>query len=333
VLLKAYISWPEMIKNTLEKWGVYRVDGTFDEVVVVGMGGSGVVGDYLQVLSFERGSLPVYVIKSHMLPRFLDSHSLVLVISYSGNTLETLIAFKKATERGLRVVAISSGGLLEEEARKSGALHVKIPWGLAPRVSLPLMLYSAFGLLDTSGIGIVSRSEAEKSAIFLDKSMELALNVSRRLAEWLYSECVLQRRLVVVATHIPLDVLSLRFKNELNENSKLQVKVEVAPEWMHNDIVGYEAPVIRDVCVLEIADPVNSIGVKLMDFMRSIYSELATSNYRLELRGENTLEKLMYGSLVAGLSSTLLGEMRGLDPLTTRSIQLYKSRVPEIFQV
>jgi len=321
-----------MIKSTLEKWGVHRVDGVFDEVVVVGMGGSGVVGDYLQVLSSKRGSLPVYVVKSHVLPHFLDSHSLVLAVSYSGNTLETLIAFKRATERGLRVVAISSGGLLEEEARRSGALHVKIPGGLAPRASLPLMLYSALGLFDSSGFSITSRGEAEKSAVFLEESRELALSVSRRLAEWLYSECTLQRRLVVVATHAPLDVLALRFKNELNENSKLQVKVDVAPEWMHNDVVGYEVPVFRDICVLEIVDPSDSVGVELVDFMRSIYSELTSTSHRLELRGDNTLEKLMYGSLVAGLSSTLLGTMRGLDPLATRSIQLYKSRAPGIFQ-
>ena len=332
LLREVYLSWPEMIKSVLEKWGIHRVDGVFDEVVVVGMGGSGIVGDYLQVLAAERGPLPVYVVKSYILPRYVDKDSLVLLISYSGNTLETLLAFKRAVMSKLRVVVVSSGGILGEEARRRGVLHVEVPGGIVPRASLPLMLYSVLGLLDTSGYSIVTLREAEESAVFLEEVKSSVFEFSNELAKWLYSECVVPGKLVVVATHTPMDVLALRFKNELNENSKLHVKVDVAPEWMHNDIVGCEAPLHRDYCVIEIVDLGDVAGHKLVEFMRSIYSELTNSFYRVELRGENFLEKLLYGSLVGGLTSTLLAELRGLDPLTTRTIQLYKSRVLNIFQ-
>jgi glucose/mannose-6-phosphate isomerase len=332
VLRDVYLSWPEIIKSALEEWGRYSVDGVFNEVVVLGMGGSGIIGDYLQVLAAERGPIPVYVVKSHIFPRFVDSGSLVVVISYSGNTLETLIAFKRAVELGLRVVAVSSGGVLEEDAKRFGVLHVKVPGGLLPRASLPAMLYAVLGLLDASGYTIVPRGEAESSAVFLANSRESALAVSERTANWLYSECAQRGRLITISTHSPLDALALRFKNELNENSKLYVKVDVAPEWMHNDVVGLEAPVVRDICVLELVDPGSATGVRLVEFMKGIYSELGAIVHRLDVRGESTLEKLMYGSLVAGLTSSRLGELRGLDPAATRTIQLYKSRVAEIFK-
>lgn len=332
VLRDIYLSWPEMIKSVVEKWSVYSVDGVFDEIIVLGMGGSGIVGDYLQVLAAERGPIPVYVAKSHVLPRFADLNSLVLAISYSGNTLETLIAFRRAVESNLRVVAVSSGGVLEEEAKKRGVLHVKMPGGLIPRASLPIMLYSVLGLLDSSGYTIVSREEAASSATFLTNSRENALTTSERIANWLYSECTQRGRFIIISTHSPLDPLALRFKNELNENSKLYVKVDVAPEWMHNDVVGLEAPVLRDVCVLELVDPSNAPGVRLLEFMRGVYISLGASVRRFDLHGGNTLEKLMYGSLLAGLTSTRLGELRGLDPVATKSIQLYKSRVSGIFE-
>jgi glucose/mannose-6-phosphate isomerase len=332
-MLDFYLSWPEMIRSALSEWGAYRVEGSFREVVVVGMGGSGIVGDYLQVLAAERGPLPVHVVKSHLLPRFAGPGSLVLAVSYSGNTLETLVAFKSAVERGLRVAVISSGGLLEEEAKRRGVLHVKVRGGLVPRASLPLMLYAALGLLDASGYTVVPRGEAEKSASFLEATRSSALDVSKSLAEWLYSECTKPGRVVVVAAHSPLDVLAVRFKNELSENSKLHVRIEVAPECMHNDVVGYEALVARDLCVLELVDPTDEAGVELVDFMESIYRDVAAKTRRLALVGGSALEKLMYGSLVAGLASTLLGELRGVDPLETRTIKLYKSRAREIFRV
>lgn len=332
MLREVYLSWSEMIRGVLEKWSVHRVEGVFDEVVVVGMGGSGIVGDYLQVLAAERGTIPVYVVKSHILPHFVDRDSLVLLISYSGNTLETLLAFKRAIMSELRVVVVSSGGLLEEEAKRKGVLHVGVPGGVVPRASLPSMLYSVLGLLDTSGYSIVTLKEAEKSAVFLDEVKSFVFEFSSVLAKWLYSECVVPGKLVVIATHTPMGVLALRFKNELNENSKLHVKVDVAPEWMHNDIVGCEAPLHRDYCVIEIVDLGDTTGRKLVEFMRSIYSEITDSFYRVELRGENTLEKLLYGSLIGGLTSTLLAELRGIDPLTTRTIELYKSKTIEIFR-
>lgn len=326
------MSWPKMIRGVLEKWGVYRVEGVFDEVVVVGMGGSGIVGDYLQVLAAERGPLPVYVVKSYILPRFVDEDSLVLLISYSGNTLETLLAFKSALLSKLRVVVVSSGGVLKEEAWRRGVLYIEVPGGIVPRASLPSMLYSILGLLDTSGYSVITLREAEESVVFLEDMKSSILGSSSKLAKWLYSECVIPGRLVIIATHTPMGVLALRFKNEFNENSKLHVKVDVAPEWMHNDIVGYEAPLRRDYCVLEIIDPDNAVGCKLVEFMRDIYSEVTKSFYRVELRGENTLEKLLYGSLVGGLTSIFLAELRGVDPLITKTIELYKLKTKEIFK-
>lgn len=331
-MLGFYFEWPKQIKSAVETWSKYYVKGDFDEVVVAGMGGSGIVGDYVQVLSATASSgLPVYVTKSHIVPSFVDKSTLFIAISYSGNTVETLLALRRALERGAVTVVVSSGGVLEEEARKRNLLYVPVTKGLLPRASLPQMLYSVLGLLDASGYTIVSRGEALESAEFLEENLDECNLLASELAKWLYEKVISEGKLVVVATHSPLEPLAVRSKNELNENGKVVAKVDVAPEWMHNDIVGYETPTPRGLGVLELVDPDDSVGSKLVDFMEKIYSKQDSTLYRLWLKGKSTLEKLMYGSLVVGIASVKLAELRGVNPAETPYIAQYKSTTPEIF--
>lgn len=326
-----YLNWPVQISEVVETWDKYSVKGSFSKVVVVGMGGSGIIGDYLQLISHERGGLLINVVKSHILPRSISEDTLVLFVSYSGNTIETILAFRAALRRNARIVAVSSGGLLEEEALRSNVLHVKVPGNLMPRVSLPSMLYRVLALLDNSGCNIVTRNEAIENMVFLKSVLNDASKESTKIADFI-NRGIHENRLLILSTHSPLEPLALRGKNEYNENSKLIAKVDVAPEWMHNDIVGYEAPIPRIFNVLEIVDPDDEVGVKLIDFMRVIYSKQDTRFYRLVLRGGNILDKLLYGSLVLGLSSVELAEIRGINPSQTESIQLYKKESIRIFK-
>ncbi len=325
-----YLNWAGQVKQALDYWGKYRVTGDFDEVVVIGMGGSGIVGDYLQLLSTLKKGIPVYTVKSHIAPSYIDENTLVILVSYSGNTIETIKALRQVLSSRAKPVVVSSGGVLREEALRNNLLYIPVPSGLLPRASLPAMLYSILGLLDSSGYTVITREEAEKSHRFLVETTSQANNIGVEIADWMARELG-DGKLPVIATHSPLEALAIRSKNEFNENSKIIVKVDVAPEWMHNDIVGYEKPVPNGFLVLEIVDPGDSIGVKLVDFMEKIYRSYNASIYRLNLLGESILEKIMYGSLVAGLASVYLAERRGLDPAETKSIHVYKREAPSIF--
>ncbi|MGC8982995.1 MAG: bifunctional phosphoglucose/phosphomannose isomerase [Desulfurococcaceae archaeon] len=330
-MLEQYLNWPRQVRDSLSKWGTWSVRGDFTHVAVFGMGGSGVVGDYLALLSLESGKYPVIVVKSHIVPSYVGEKTLAIVVSYSGNTIETIMAFENLLKSGATIAVVSSGGVLKTMAQERGVTYVEVPKGLAPRASLPSMLYSTLGLLDSSGYTLVSKSAAENSAEFLEEKVSEAVEAARDLSKWLYEEAVRAERLPVVVTHSPLEAIAIRFKNELNENSKIVVKVDIAPECMHNDVVGYEAPTTRRLAVLEVVDPSNEVGTKLVDFMRSIYSEHDAAFYRLAAAGRNVLEKAMYLSLVAGLASVMLAEMRGLDPAATKSIAMYKKKAAEIF--
>lgn len=332
-MLNEYLSWPLQIEQAIASWGSISIHGNFEEIAVIGMGGSGIVGDFLQTLSIRECPIPVYVIKSHLVPAFVDDRSLAIVVSYSGETLETLLAFKKVIERKAHVVTVSSGGKLREIAKRHGIHHIQVPKGLLPRASLPSMLYSILGLLDSSGYSIVTKDDATRSLEFLRGSLADALSVSASIAKWIYESVVAEGRLLIIATHTPLEALANRGKNEFCENSKLATKVDIAPDWMHNDIVGYESPITSKFGVLEIFDSEDHVGRKLIEFMELIYRDLGSRIYRLDLKGGGVLEKIIYGSLVLGLASVQLAELRKLDPTITKSINLYKERATEIYKV
>ncbi|MEM4224439.1 MAG: bifunctional phosphoglucose/phosphomannose isomerase [Desulfurococcaceae archaeon] len=332
-MLSAYLEWPSQIRHAVSKWDLVKVTGEYRDIAVFGMGGSGIVGDYLQVLSSQVGRCPVTVVKSHLVPSFIDKYTLSIVVSYSGNTLETLLAFKSILEKRVPVVAVSSGGLLKELSQRYGVLHVDVPSGLVPRASLPSMLFSVLGVLSHSNCSLITKKEAENCAEFLEENLPEIERKAREISDWLFEKAIAEKRLIVLATHSPLEALAVRFKNELNENSKVITKVDVAPEWMHNDIVGYEEPNISNYAVLEIVDPDDSVGAKLVEFMEGVYKEHDAIFRSVELKGGNALEKLLYGSLVAGLTSVHLAEKRGIDPMVTRSIAMYKNKVREIFPV
>jgi len=324
-----YLGWIEQLDRGLSNWGRVGVPSDYRSIVVSGMGGSGIVGDYVAVLSSAspRG-LPVIVSKSHLVPEFIGYRDLVFVISYSGNTLETRMACMRTRERGACLVIVSSDGHLEKFAVENNIPFIGVVKGIAPRTALPEMLYGVLGVLDSSGIGIVSREEAAGARDFLKDVLKEAVGEAYSIAEFIAEH----DGLLILASHTPYESLVLRGKNEFNENSKIPVKVEVAPEWMHNDIVGWERPFPGNkYSVVAIVDPGDKPGSKLVDFMTGIYEKNNIPVYRFLLKGDNILEKLLYGSLVLGLASVKLARIRGLDPLETTSIADYKSRVRDIF--
>ncbi len=329
-MIEQYVGWIEQIRSALDKWGSWSIPGDYRMVVVAGMGGSGIVGDYLVTLSHVYGGIPVSVVKYHVPPRFIDNRDLVIVVSYSGNTLETIKFFEKVREYTRNIVIVSSDGLLEEIAGRENYVFIPIPRGYVPRTSLPYMLVTILGLLDSSGYRVVDKGIVEDALEFLENSLEEVKGIGGEVAEFIDR----YRGLLVLASHSPYESLLIRGKNEFNENSKIPVKVECAPEWMHNDIVGWEKPCLGNkYVVLAIKDSSDSIGSNLVDYMVGVYRSLDIPVYELVLKGSGLLDRLLYGSLLLGFASVFLAIRRGVDPIVTMSIEKYKGVVKRIFNI
>jgi len=317
-MLEHYLRWYQYTLESFE-YPLHNVKyfSDIEKVVVVGMGGSGIVGDMLATIATEFGDISVYVFKDFYIPKnFVTTKTFVIAISYSGNTLETVTSTLTALKSGARVGVVASGGRLVDIAKSRDIPYVIVRSGLAPRLALPMMLVATIRLLSECGVDVVPVNILRTSVEVL-KSVDKASTIAKEV-----SDLVKQSSIPTVIATTRYYALALRFKNEFNENSKIPVKIEILPELFHNDIVGWEAAKLKDVVILIDSDV--DYENKLIGFYDEYLKSLNIKTYTLKLAG-NIIERYLYGSLIAGIASVYVAQNRGLDPLITKSIAMYKN--------
>ena len=201
-----------------------------DKIVVCGMGGSGIPGDILKVYMRDK-KIPVFPSKSYTLPAFVDKKTLVICISYSGNTEETIEAFRNALRLGAQIAVISSGGKMQELAEKHRKVFVKIPANHQPRAMVGYLFFSMLRLLVNYGLAPSCKKEVEdlskylKSPLFKKKGEDLATN--------------LRGKIPLIYSSDEMYPVAMRFKTQVNENTKIHAFYNTFSEMNHNEIVGF----------------------------------------------------------------------------------------------
>ena len=234
---KVYNDWPKIARESYES-DLKPIEFTdIDHIVFSGMGGSGAIGDlFLSVLS--KTSIHVTVVKGYILPKTVDSKTLVIATSVSGNTIETITAVESAKELGCKLVCFSSGGKLEEFCTNNDIEHRNIPIYNNPRASFPAYVYSILKTLNS--VIPVTKSNIEESISQLEilsgniSSSNLSdSNPSLSLANWLDG-------IPVIYYPWGLQAAAIRFKNSIQENMKNHAMIEDVIETCHNGIVSWE---------------------------------------------------------------------------------------------
>jgi glucose/mannose-6-phosphate isomerase len=221
--------------------GLPSADG-ITAVVVCGMGSSAMGGDILRSLFHGRLSLPIEVNRTPELPAYCGPHTLVVASSYSGGTAETLACFAEAIERGCRVVAVTSGGTLAEEASRAGLGTIPVPAGfVAPRSTLGSMGLALLGGLESLGVIPTIAADVEETATELDAlvaklgpAVPTTANPAKELA-------------VAIGERVPViwgadgisGVAASRWRTQFHENAKIPAFASVLPELDHNEVVGW----------------------------------------------------------------------------------------------
>jgi len=209
-----------------------------DNIIVTGLGGSAISGDILR--NFIRGELkkPLVVNRAYSLPAYADKNTLVIASSYSGNTEETISAFKSAIDMGCTIIALTTGGEIEKLAIENNIPVVKLQKGFQPRYAL----YNSFFTL------LRIMQELKFIASQDDVAMKIIQTLKMRGEEWgsmdgdaLSTANALKGFIPVIYSVTDLnDAAGKRLKGELNENSKIHAWMAEYPEMNHNEIVGWE---------------------------------------------------------------------------------------------
>jgi glucose/mannose-6-phosphate isomerase len=300
-------------------------------IIIAGMGGSAIGGELLRDWARDRVSVPIEVCREYSLPRYAGKDALVCVISYSGETEESLSVFLDAIKRRCMVTCFSSGGKLSEYAEKLGIPSLRVPSGMPPRATLPYLFLPQIMLL--KALGLVSNVDSEISEttsvlkqISLENSPDKPLtdNFSKSLASNIGAT------VPVVYGFGVYRAVAQRFKTQFNENSKVPSKWETFPELDHNEIVGWEAAGKLAECfsLVFLRDKEEAEEMKRRI---EVTEELARSAQARTLevwsRGRCTLARMCGVISIGDFASVYLAVLSGTDPTPVRTIDLLKERV------
>jgi glucose/mannose-6-phosphate isomerase len=302
--------------------------GTLENVVFGGVGGSGIVGDILSDYCRERTEVPVSVCRALRIPEFVGKQTLFVAISYSGETQETLGQLEQALGKGAKVAAITSGGALHSQAKTKNIPYLKVSTGLLPRVALPELAAAAIDVMgsakllkDTSKL----LSDAAKSLSDVIEGLKPTVPLNRNEAKQM-AQALVDRLPLLIGDEAYGSVLR-RFKNELNENSKIPAVYYMLPEGYHDDIEGLSA--LRQLAspqpiILRTRNEVDGQRRTREQLVRLLGELGFPPVLEFEGKGKDTLSQLLTAITFADYVSVYLAILRGVDPTELRLIPKFR---------
>jgi len=321
-MYKIYDRWPQIARESYESNLVPIDFKDVDHIVFSGMGGSGALGDIFSSI-LSKTDIHVNVVKGYHLPKTVDSNTLVVTTSISGNTVETLSVLDSARKTNCKLIGFSSGGKMEEYCTKNKVAYRKILMYHSPRASFPAFLYSILKTLNSvipvkKEDVLESFDEMENSQKLISSS-NLENNPSLNLAEWIND---------IPLIYYPwgLQAAAIRFKASLQENAKTHAIAEDVIEACHNGIVSWERKSKVKPILIQGQD--DYIKTKERWSILKEYFEKNNIDYREILSAKGSiLSKLINLVYQLDFIAIYRAVLSGVDPSPIKSIDFVKSRL------
>ena len=322
-MFKVYDIWPDIAKESYEQEFSKPEFDDIDHIVFSGMGGSGTMGDVFSSI-LSKNNIHTSVVKGYLLPKTVDENTLVVVTSVSGNTQESLTILQNSKNNKAKFIALSSGGMIKQYAMKNGVNYQEIKMEHSPRASFSKYIFATLKILELvipvkkSDISdAISKMEIMQKNISSNNLNEE--NVALNLAKWMTG---------IPALYYPggLESAAIRFKNSLQENSKLHVITEEVMEACHNGIVSWERKSNIQPILIQGGDDYFKTKERwelLKEFFNSKqidYKEIFSVNGNIISKITNLIYLLDYASIYHSVIS-------GIDPSPVSAIDFIKERL------
>jgi glucose/mannose-6-phosphate isomerase len=294
----------------------------FARIVVCGMGGSGISGQILKVLYPQ---IPIISNRDYAIPEYCIKHTLSILISYSGNTEETLSNYALLSKHNADTVIISSDGeLLEKKCR----LKITIPAGLPPRgalgylfTPLPLLLYR-FKFIHHN-----PQSDLISLGTFLRKQRGVIEKQAQRL-----SKKFINKLPIIYVNSQQFLPVAIRWQCQLNENAKIMAHTNIIPEMNHNEIVGFGRPqsINKNLLLIFLNDPRAHPRNKIrVDIVKEIIKKKNNNIINIEPQGTNHLQRMFWTIMLGDFISYYCAIREGIDPMPVKRIDYLKKRLSQ----
>ena len=307
-------------------------------MIVIGMGGSAIGGNLLKEFLFDKINIPFEVIRGYNVPKYVSENTLVIVISYSGNTEETLNGFKEALEKKAMVVAISSNGLLNEMCKKNQIPIIVIPQNIQPRASLPFLFFPLFKILDLLNLSQPFLEEIKETVVILKElrmNLDIDIPSENNIAKQIASKLVNKIGLIFAPPRF--GAVARRMKCQLNENSKNQAYWDEFSELNHNEIVGWERKldIQKEFILILLRSEFESVCTRhrIEITKKLIYNDKVNEIIEINGTGKGLLSHYFSLILIGDYVSFYLAILNGIDPSPVKDISKLKKELKSCYDL
>jgi glucose/mannose-6-phosphate isomerase len=322
-MYKIYDDWPNLAKKAYtSNLKPVNFDG-INHIVFAGMGGSGAIGDIIASI-LSKTNIHTTAIKGYLLPKTVDSKTLVVSTSVSGNTQEILSTLKLSNDMKCKIVAFSSGGKIKDYAIKNKIEFREIPQIHSPRASFVSFLFSMLKVLKpiiplkTDDVYESIKELEIQSEIISSQNLNQD-NPAISMAKWITA-------IPLIYYPSGLQAAAIRFKNSLQENVKIHAITEDVIEACHNGIVAWEKPSNVQPILLEGEDDYFKTRER-WNIVKDYFKENKIDFREVYSVNGSILSKLVNLIYFLDYTSIYKAVMSEIDPSPVKSIDFIKSRM------
>jgi glucose/mannose-6-phosphate isomerase len=300
-------------------------DKQFDNVVVCGMGGSGIGGRLISQWFADTCAVPITLVQDYNVPGFVNEKSLVIGSSYSGNTEETIQAVQDAMAKKATIIGVSSGGELIRLCKDNGFEFSKVPGGNPPRSMLAfsivhlINIFSQAKLIEADSLDAISRCRH-----LLNIELLSIKTSAKELAEFAYN-----KQLIIYSAN-QFEGVSVRLRQQFNENAKQLCWHHVIPEMNHNELVGWGGGNEHFAVVFISGNNNHPKLMRRFELTREIVERKTQHTYSLRAKGANILEETFFLIHIIDWASIYLAELNQQDPMEIKVIDYLKDQLEKL---
>lgn len=296
-----------------------------ESVLICGLGGSGIGGTVVSQIVGNDANTPIVINKDYKIPAFVNQNTLVICSSYSGNTEETLEMLAQAEAKGAEIVCVTSGGKLQEIAKAKNYNLITIPSGHPPRAAFGLAFPTLFAFLahyKVTNVNYFAQFATSITNINVDE--QNIIIEAKKITEKLY------KKIPVIYSDAWFEGVSIRFRQQINENAKMLCWHHVIPEMNHNELVGWTEK-NEDLAVIIFRNSDDYFRTqKRMEINKSIIEKYTSTIIEAYSKGTSRLEQSLYLIHLGDWISYFLAEKNGVDVTEVNVITHLKNELSKL---
>ncbi|MBD3272763.1 SIS domain-containing protein [Candidatus Dependentiae bacterium] len=323
-------SWSKKLKDGLDIAHNFHFQNSaklptnIKKIAFFGMGGSGIAGRIVKTFLDKKSKIPSFIIDGPQVPEFIDTDTLCIVISYSGNTWETIQALNNLTENFIPTLIMSHDGKALEISESKNIPFILLPTSSQPRAALGNFLGIILGLFDLMKI-LPDGEETVKKFI---EQAELSIT---KFNDESYFNDFLDNAINYETFHVwgisgDSAAFAYRGQTQFNENSKVRAVFSDFPECCHNLLVGFTNSNENSFVVMFYSEFLNSNLIASIQATAEILKEQGAVLYKVPILGDNWEEQLFNMIIWADFASYYLGKKRGVEIAPVKLIDQLKEK-------